>query len=87
MIEPTLFDSSIPVIAVNKTVDPAETPRLSKQCATMLERLRQGPATNHELARIGLKYTSRISDLRAAGYDIQIVGKNTETGERTYALR
>ena len=44
--------------------------RLGGQNTTVLDRLRKGPATSHELARISLKYTSRISDLRKAGHVI-----------------
>jgi hypothetical protein len=48
--------------------------RLENQCRKMLtllkERGNQG-ATNAELAKIALKYTSRISDLRDLGHDIR----------------
>ena len=48
--------------------------RLENQCRTILALLKgrgnQG-ATNAELARIALKYTSRISDLRDSGHDIR----------------
>jgi hypothetical protein len=47
-----------------------DKPRLAGQTAAIVERLRQGPARNHELAALSLKYTSRISDDRAAGYGI-----------------
>ena len=33
--------------------------------------LHGGPVSNRALSAVALKYTSRISDLRAAGYDIQ----------------
>jgi hypothetical protein len=58
------------VIALNSSVSPEDAPRLSRQCAALLARLRLGPATNRELAAISLKYTSRVSDCRAAGYAI-----------------
>ena len=45
--------------------DPEDTPRLTGQNAAILARLREGPAHNHELAQIALKYTSRISDIRS----------------------
>jgi hypothetical protein len=51
-------------------VEPAEVNRLATQNDRILERLKRGPATNVELAGISLKYTSRISDLREAGYAI-----------------
>lgn len=48
--------------------------RLDNQCRTILALLvRRGNrgATNVELSRIALKYTSRISDLRDLGHDIR----------------
>lgn len=51
-------------------VHPADRVRLSGQNAAILARLQRGPASNEELAGISLKYTSRISDLRAAGYNV-----------------
>jgi hypothetical protein len=36
----------------------------------MLARLQKGAATNVELAGISLKYTSRLSDLRQLGHQI-----------------
>ena len=47
--------------------------RLTGQNAAILSRLRQGPATNVELAAISLKYTSRISDARAKGVNVVCV--------------
>jgi hypothetical protein len=44
--------------------------RLTGQNRTILYMLRQRPHTNDELSEIALKYSSRISDLRAAGYTI-----------------
>lgn len=52
-------------------VEAEDVKRLSGQSADILARLEEGPATNAELAAISLKYTSRISDLRAAGYEIE----------------
>lgn len=48
----------------------AEVTRLAGQNGEILARLQRGPATNSELAKLSLKYTSRISDLRKAGYTI-----------------
>lgn len=73
-------------IPVNHSVDPREQSRLSAQCARILERLQQGPASNYELAGIALKYTSRISDLREAGYQIDCVERDHETGKTMYRL-
>ena len=64
-----------------------ETIRLSRQCQAILDRLRQGPATNRELAGLCLKYTSRVSDLRKAGYDVQVVRHDRATGQTWYAWR
>ena len=61
----------------NGSVDPrlpadAET-RVGRQQQAILERLRCGPATNLELSAIGLRYSSRISELRHQGFDIRTV--------------
>ena len=66
---------------------PDEKPRLSAQCQKILDRLRQGSATNKELAFISLKYTGRISDLRAAGYVIEVIHRDHKTGLTFYQLR
>jgi hypothetical protein len=66
---------------------PAEEHRLSSQCAAILERLQRGPASNRDLATIALKYTSRISDLRASGHKVEIVERNRDTGLTIYKLR
>lgn len=58
--------------------------RLSAQAQAILDRLEQGTATNVELAAIALKYTGRISDLRAAGYEIQC--SKREAGMTVYRL-
>lgn len=89
MEQAALFDETIPAappIRVNETVHLAEAPRLSNQCRLILERLKLGNATNRELAELSLKYTGRISDLRAAGYDIKVVERNHETGLNVYVL-
>jgi hypothetical protein len=64
-----------------------DAPRLSAQCRKMIERLRQGPATNADFVHMGIfKYTSRISDARAAGYDVRVVSRNHQTGVTLYRL-
>ena len=63
----------------------SDRPRLAGQNAAILERLREGPATNEELARLSLKYTSRLSDLRKAGYEIEC--KRGKGGLNTYELK
>jgi hypothetical protein len=81
-----MLNFELPAIPVNKTVDAREVKRLSKQCQLILERLQAGDATNMELSGIALKYTSRISDLRAAGYTIEISERDHESGSVTYRL-
>ncbi len=63
------FDRPIPPIIC----EPADCKRLTGQNAAILARLRLGPATNAELAGLSLKYTSRVSDLRRAGYRVRCV--------------
>ena len=71
-------------------VDPhltaAEKPRLSRQAALILERLRQGSATNRQLMDIALRYGGRVHDLRRAGYTIEIDGVGSADGVTTYRL-
>lgn len=69
---------------IDPNVNPHDRPRLSTQAQAILDRLRSGPATNKELAQIALKYTSRISDCRAAGHKIEVVAK--DGGTVTYRL-
>ena len=67
--------------------DSVQEPRLSAQSVAILERLKIGPATNKELAGIALNYRARISDLRAAGYVIELADYKDETGAGLYELR
>ena len=69
---------------IDPSTEPADRPRLSAQSQAILDRLENGPATNHSLAEIALKYTSRISDCRAAGYRIEVVSR--KGGTCTYRL-
>ena len=68
MAQKTLFDlhDNTPPPPRDPHVLPQDERRLSGQNATILHLLRQGSCTNDELARVSRKYTSRISDLRAA---------------------
>ena len=79
MTQPSFFDRYSPL-------DAASLPRLSRQCAAILARLEQGPATNDELSRIARKYTGRISDLRHAGYDVRCTSQDRTTGLAVYEL-
>ena len=84
MSQPSLFDNPQALHAADPNIDPADEPRLSAQCRTILARLQAGPATNAELAAIALKYTSRISDLRKAGYSVS--NKRQSGGVTVYTL-
>ena len=53
------------MIPLNASVDARDAKRLAGQSLAIYERLRQGPATNAELSGISLKYTSRLSELKA----------------------
>lgn len=72
--------------AQDRRLPVAEAPRLSRQCRAILERLRRGTATNSELSTISLKYTSRISELREAGYNVRVVERDHVTGRVVYRL-
>jgi hypothetical protein len=77
MTQPSLIFSAAP--------EPMR-PRLSRQCLAILERLQAGPATNAELVQLALKYTGRLSELRQAGYDVQVATHNRKTGQVVYVL-
>lgn len=70
-----------------KVRDSEETPRLSGQCQQILDRLKAGRATNRDLSTLSLKYTSRISDLRASGHDVVVVSRDRKSGLTVYELR
>jgi len=84
------FDSDMSVKAshrmppTDRNVIPPDEPRLTGQNAAIFARLKRGPATNAELAAISLKYTSRISDIRAHGYRIEC--RRGEGGVNVYVL-
>lgn len=87
--EPSLFDRPAdpgPILPCDPSAPALAVPRLSRQCRDILERLRRGPGTNTELARIALKYTSRISDLRKHGYVVEVQSHDHSTGLVVYAL-
>ena len=80
------FRQDDPVGPTGGTFSPSTQRRLSKQCAAILARLQEGPATNSELARMALSYTRRLSDLREAGYAVDCYKKDEETGLNWYRL-
>lgn len=87
MTEPRQTTIEEAITPCDPHITPEEVPRLSRQCSLVLERLRQGPATNDELATISRKYTSRISDLRSAGHDVEAFDRNHKTGVCWYRLK
>jgi len=84
MVETQLPLFGRPLDAAASHAPAPDRKRLRGQCLAVLERLRQGSATSKELATISLKYTSRISDLRIAGYDI--TAERGEGGVFVYRL-
>lgn len=84
MTQPDLFIDGLETIAVAGPSD--AKPRLSRQAVAILQRLKRGPASNRELSTLSLKYTSRISDLRANGYAVGCFGHDHKTGEAWYRL-
>lgn len=61
--------------------------RVNPQCQAILDLLRKGRASNYDLARVALKYSSRITDLRHAGYDVRCVEHDHATGVAWYELK
>lgn len=84
MAQRTLFDLCHTLHPRDPHVVQEERPRLTGQNAAILARLQQGPATNVELAAVALKYTSRLSDVRAAGH--RIVCQRLQGGVTEYRL-
>lgn len=67
----SLFDVLDAPPATDPNVRSGDKKRLSGQNRKILDLLRRGPATGRELAAISMKYTSRVSDLRKAGCEIE----------------
>ena len=66
----------------------AERKRLSRQCAAILALLQSRErVSNAQLAEVALKYTGRISELRHAGYRIDVVASDRASGLVWYELR
>ena len=68
-----------------RNVPSQDRARLSAQCQRILARLQQGSATRRELTQIALNATARLSELRMAGYDVQVVERHP-SGLTVYAL-
>jgi len=69
---------------VDPHIHAGDVRRVTGQNAAILARLREGPATNVELSAISLRYSARMFDLRAAGYDI--TGERLPGGIHVYTL-
>ncbi len=54
----------------------AETGRAKKQCAIILDMLKNGPVNSAMLSAVSLKYTARISDLRQDGHVVKATRHN-----------
>lgn len=74
------------VVPASPALAPVERRRLAGQNAAILERLERGPATRRELTEIALNVTARVSELRAAGYDVRVVERDYATGRTVYAI-
>jgi hypothetical protein len=77
-------------VRMHPSIHPTEAPRLTRQCAEILAAFRADTnhrQTNQELVRLALKYTSRLSDLRAAGYQIDVVKRDRYSGQTIYELK
>lgn len=88
-VQPSLFSGAPDAIQVTRSLPKAERQRLSRQCVRLLNALRERPITNRAIVtELGiLNGTGRISDLRAAGYDVRIIERDHATGRVVYALR
>ena len=77
---------SAPPVAVNSSVSPIDAPRLSAQCAKVLEYLRNYGQITPAIARgMGInRLAARIGDLRKAGYAIETTG--VKDHEAVYAI-
>lgn len=80
----TLFDPPIPCVDPNLPAE--ERPRLSKQAAQILAMLQERPRTNVELARVGIRYSARLHDLKRAGYPIMTTPLRDGKGGHLYSL-
>ena len=78
-----------PVSENDSAVSHSEAANLNRQqtqiLSLLIKRGNEGVWTQ-ELAKVALKYSARISELRALGYSISVV-ERTEHGNNRYALR
>lgn len=55
------------VVPCNGTVEPEDVPRLQAQHLAILDRLKEGPATNLKLSLISRRFSAQLGELRNAG--------------------
>ncbi len=84
-----MIDSNIAIKPRDPSVtNPRDQRRLSGQCVKMIRLLQtRNRVPNRDLARIALKYTSRISDIRGAGYTVVCTPDPAHDGLTWYSLR
>lgn len=80
----SLFDAPRQIVPRDTHVAKEERPRLTGQNAEILRLLSLGPQMAKTLAGVSLKYTSRVSDLRAAGH--KITCERMPSGHTVYTL-
>jgi len=66
-VRPYVEQPSLPLVTVD---DEQAFKKQSQAILSLLKERRSQGAFNHELAKICLKYTGRVSDLRAQGYKV-----------------
>ena len=72
--------------AVRSTAPVSDKPRLSRQANAILARLKVGRATRRELTELALNPTARLSEIRQAGYDVQVIEWDHVSGRTVYQL-
>ena len=77
--------AGVPITPTDPGLARSELPRLTRQCYAMLGLLAARPQWNYEMALVGLSYTRRLSDLRAAGFKVERI-QTGEHGARLYGL-
>lgn len=82
-----LFDEVGQPTRVQQSAEVAERRRLTRQCALVLARLREGPATNMELIPISTRFSARIFELRKIGYVIDTDCIDRAAGLTNYTLK
>lgn len=82
-----LFDETGGPNRVQPSPAVAERKRLTRQAGLVLDRLREGPATNMELIPISTRFSARIFELRKAGCVIDTDCLDRAAGLSLYTLK